>query len=87
MIQQLTPYYCPETAVHIVLPIDRIVLDETRDWYVIGFPGVDGIEFRMSATETDAAVFAFYPIESRYVKVADSPDDLITRWKLDKVIL
>lgn len=87
MIKQLTPYYCPETSVDVVLPNDRIVLDKTMDWYVIGFSGVDGIEFRMRAKETGSEVFAFYPIESRYVKVADSPDDLISMWKLDKIML
>lgn len=87
MKKQLTPYHCPDTSVDVVLPDERIVLDETMNWYVIGFPGVDGIEFRMRVNETGSEVFAFYPLELRYVKVADSPEDLIIKWKHDKVML
>ena len=87
MAKKFTPYYCNEALVDVVLSSERIVTDETGEWLVIGYPGVDGIEFRTRVNETESYIYAFYPIEKRYTKIADSADDLLAKWKANKIFL
>ncbi len=87
MTKNFSPYYCNETFVDIVLPEDRIVTDETGEWFIIGYAGVDGITFRAGIHENDSTIYAFYPLQQEYVKVADSADDLIAKWKDNQVHL
>lgn len=81
MKKEFTPYYCQDSFVDVILPPDRIKNDETNEWIIIGWPGVDGIEFRVKSNNSDRSIFAFYPIEQNYVKVADSDKDLIDKWR------
>ena len=81
MKKEFTPYFCQENIVDIILPANRIEEDGTREWLIIGWPGVDGIQFRVKSNNTDQSVFAYYPIECEYIKVANSDIDLIEKWK------
>ena len=83
----MTPYYCPDSYVNVVLPIDEWAKDETGDWLIIGHPGVDGIEFRVKSDRLSDVVFAYYPIEGVLVKIAESSDDLIAKWKANAIVL
>ena len=88
MERSFPAYYCEESFTDVVLPVNNIKLNESREWLTIGSPGVDGIEFRMKANEIqEDTVYAFYPIDNEYVKIADSPEDLVRRWKEGKLIL
>ena len=61
--------------------------NETKEWLIIGWPGVDGIEFRVKSDSCDQSIFAFYPTTKDYVKVADSDTDLIEKWRSGKFTL
>jgi hypothetical protein len=87
MKKEFTPYFCEDNIVDIILPADRIEEDETKEWLIIGWPGVDGIQFRVKSKDADQTVYAFYPIEQEYIKIADSDKDLIEKWKSEQVIL
>lgn len=63
MKKEFTPYFCGYNIVDIILPADSIEEDETKEWLIIGWPGVDGIQFRVKASDPDQAVYVFYPIE------------------------
>lgn len=78
-------YYCKDSLIYVVLPADSIILDESKDWLIIGHPGVDGIQFRVKSDQLDNAVYAFYPIDNEYVKVADSVAHLILKWKAGEI--
>ncbi len=83
----MTAYYCPDSCVNVVLPIDEWTKDETGNWLIIGHPGVDGIEFRVKSDRLTEVVFSYYPIESELVKIAESIDDLIAKWKANAIVL
>lgn len=85
MKKEFTPYFCDDSIIDVILPGDRIEEDETKEWLIIGWPGVDGIQFRVKSKETDQSVYAFYPFEQEYVKIADSDKDLIEKWKAGQV--
>jgi hypothetical protein len=84
---EFTPYFCRDNNVDVILPPDKIKEDETKEWLVIGWPGVDGIQFRVKSIDNDQSIFAFYPMEQEYIKVADSDNDLIEKWKSGKLKL
>ena len=85
MKKEFTPYFCDDSIVDVVLPADRIELDETKEWLIIGWPGFDGIQFRVKLKGADQTVYTFYPIEQEYIKIADSDKDLIEKWKSGQV--
>ena len=55
--------------------------DECNQWFIIGYPEMDGIEFRVKLDGQEDSVYAFYPIDDNHIKIADSSDDLIQKWK------
>lgn len=85
MTKIFSEYYCKDSFIDVVLPTDLITLDESKDWLIIGHPGVDGIEFRVKADLSDNTVYAFYPMDNEYIKVADSVDHLILKWKAREI--
>ncbi len=80
-------YYCEDSFIDVVLPLDEWRLDETQEWINIGGPGVDGIEFRIKSDNLSETVYAFYPIENEHIIIADSIDDLILKWKENSIRL
>jgi hypothetical protein len=76
----LQPYYCEECFIDVILPGDKIHADETGNWLVIGWPGVDGIEFRMKNNAAEKIIYAYYPVEQEHIIIAESRDDLIKKW-------
>lgn len=53
-------------------------IDESRDVYVLGHAGVDGIEFVLRPD--DNAVYAYLPIDDELVRLAPDFDSFITGW-------
>ncbi|MDO1451968.1 hypothetical protein Q0590_37210 [Rhodocytophaga aerolata] len=87
MDKQFPAYYCQEAFIDVVLPADEIKIDESNQWLIIGYPGVDGIEFRVYKHKRDAAVYAYYPIDDEHIWIANSAEDLISKWKEGKIVL
>lgn len=83
---KFTPYYCEKSQIDVILPPEKIAMDSTKQWLIIGYPGVDGIEFRINRNQKDSKIFAFYPIEETYIEVANSDKELIDKWKTGKII-
>jgi len=84
MKKEFTPYFCEENIIDVILPADRIEEDETKEWFIIGWPGVGGIQFRVKSNDADQSVFAFYPIGQEHIKIADSDKELIENGYQDK---
>ena len=80
-------YYCEASLVDVVLPISKIKTDEFNRWYIIGYPGVDGIEFRVKENVQENIVYAYYPIDDEHVKIAGSVEQLIEKWKDGNIVL
>lgn len=81
MKKKFPEYYCEESFVNVIMPIQKIKTDESKEWLIIGWPGVDGIEFRVKNVVSDNAVYAYYPIEDEHIKIAESAEELIEKWK------
>lgn len=80
-----TGYFCEKNIVQVVLPETERYIDETQTWKIIGWAGVDGIQFRQKLDTEDEAIFAYYPIETEYIQKADSIQDLIQKWLADEI--
>jgi hypothetical protein len=85
MHKQFPSYYCQESFIDVVLSADEIKADASSRWLIIGYPGVDGIEFRVKKYGSDKTVYAYYPIDDEHVHIADSVEDLIEKWKEGKI--
>lgn len=80
-------YYCKASLVDVVLPTSKIKTDELDRWYIIGYSGVDGIEFRVKKDVQEDTVYAYYPIDDEHIKIADSVEELIRKWKDGSIVL
>ena len=80
-------HYCEASLVDVVLPISKIKTDEFDCWYIIGYPGVDGIEFRVKKNVQKNTVYVYYPIDDKRVKIADLVEELIKKWKDGNIVL
>ncbi len=63
---------------YVLSEADRHV-DESRNVYVLGHAGVDGIEFVLKPN--DHAVYAYVPIGDEFVRLAPDFDSFITGWR------
>lgn len=63
---------------YVLSEVDRHV-DESRDVYVLGHAGVDGIEFVLRPD--DKAVYAYMPIEDELVRLAPDFNSFIAGWR------
>lgn len=77
-------FYCKTLQVHVILPLEQIKKDASGKWLIIGYSGVDGIEFRVEYLEIESKVYAYYPIESEFCEIAKNADDLILKWENGK---
>jgi hypothetical protein len=66
-------YYDEPSQIMLVLPVrERVV---RADFLVMGRPGVDGIEFGYRRGKH--GIWAYYPMEDRFARVAKTTADLI----------
>ena len=63
---------------YILAEADRHI-DESRNLYVLGHAGVDGIEFVLQPD--DKAVYAYMPIDNELVWLASDFDSFIAGWR------
>ena len=68
--------YDDEAQLWFLLPSDQIHVDAASDGLIIGTPGVDGIQFCYRE-----GLWAFYPIEVDWVRMAPTLADLESGWK------
>ena len=61
-----------------IAPLDEIYTDPDHGALVIGRPGVDGLDF--CYRRSLKGIWAFYPIEERWVLVAESLRELEQGW-------
>ncbi|MCD6065325.1 MAG: hypothetical protein K0S33_151 [Bacteroidetes bacterium] len=83
----IEPYYCEDAQIDVILPADRFYTDPSGDYLVIGYPGVDGIEFRLKTNVNDMTVYAFYPIGQEHIEIAQTPAELVRKWKEGILVL
>jgi hypothetical protein len=82
----IEPFYCNECHIDVILPQEWIKPDNSGYWLIIGFPGIDGLEFRMKNNSEEKTVYAFLPNENRHRTVASSPEELVKKWKENALI-
>jgi hypothetical protein len=71
--------YDDEAQLWLLLPSDQIHVDAASDGLIIGRPGVDGIQF--CYREGLEGIWAFYPIDADWVRIAPTLRDLESGWK------
>lgn len=71
-------YYDDEACLHLVLPLCEVTIDAEHQHLVIGHAGADGIEFCYRIDKP--GVWAYYPIEVKFQKVAANIGQLIEGW-------
>ena len=73
-----TGYFCSESQTQYVLSKGERCLDQSRNLLIIGFAGVDGIEFVL--TPDGDSVYAYYPINSELIQLAPDFTTFISGW-------
>ncbi|MCL1140009.1 hypothetical protein [Shewanella pneumatophori] len=71
-------YFHEDSCLQLILPLSMATVNPEFQHLVIGHAGTDGIEFCYRAHFPD--IWAFYPSESAYQKVASSIGQLIQGW-------
>ncbi len=71
-------YYHDESFLQLVLPVSEATINSDHQHLIIGHAGADGIEFCLRFQKS--GVWAFYPIEVRFQKVAGNIEQLIEGW-------
>lgn len=72
-------YFDVESQCNYVLARPDRHVDESRDVFVFGRAGVDGIEFVLKPH--DKAVYAYMPIDDEFVLLAPDFDSFIAAWR------
>jgi uncharacterized protein (DUF433 family) len=83
----IEPYYCNNSEIEVIYDFSEMGFDESRSYIIIGSPGMDGIQFRIKHNSSSKVVFAYYPIKDENIEIAESPKDLVEKWKMNKIIL
>lgn len=71
-------YYHDESFLQLVLPVSEASINPDHQHLVIGHAGSDGVEFCFRFQKT--GIWAFYPSEGKYQKVAANIEQLIESW-------
>jgi hypothetical protein len=66
-------------------PAERVHEDSSREFLVIGRPGVDGIKW--GYRKGRHGIWAYYPIEDEFVIFADSASELRIRYLSGRLIM
>lgn len=76
-------YFDQASQVEVVLPLGKAFINPEKNHLVVGFPGADGIEFCLRSGVP--GVWAFYPYEEDYIKVAGGLALLVSGWQSGSV--
>ncbi|MDD1795776.1 hypothetical protein LRP50_21890 [Enterovibrio sp. ZSDZ42] len=71
-------YYSRESYLQLVLPVSEASINSVHQHLIIGHAGADGVEFCFRFQKT--GIWAFYPIENRFEKIANNIEQLIEGW-------
>lgn len=71
-------YYDDQSFLQLVLPLADVTINNEHEHLVIGHAGTDGIEFCYRIHKP--GVWAFYPKEDRFQKVAANIGQLVEGW-------
>ncbi|MCS6205268.1 hypothetical protein ACRN94_01365 [Shewanella baltica] len=71
-------HYDEQSFLQLVLPLTDVTISNEHQHLVIGHAGADGIEFCYRIHKP--GVWAFYPIEGRFQKVATNIGQLVEGW-------
>ena len=71
-------YFDTDSQYQYVLSKEERHIDYSRDVYVFGYAGADGIEFVLKPD--DEAVYAYLPIDDKLVRLAPGFDSFIKGW-------
>ena len=80
-----TGWWDEDAQYWLIEPAARMVEDVALRFLDIGGPGVDGI--RWGYRRGRAGVWAHYPIEGEFVRLADTAMDLMDRWRAGTLML
>jgi hypothetical protein len=70
--------YDVAAQVWLIESADKAVLHGDVNFLEVGRPGVDGIAFGYRRGES--GVWAYYPYEKRFQRLADSINEFVVRW-------
>jgi len=82
---EINGYFCKDAQIWVVLPLRERVKSKWNNNIVVGYPGVDGIEFQIHPLEL--RIIAFYPITKEMVNIAENLLELVTKWQNDLIVL
>lgn len=78
-------YWDEEAQLELIVPADQVEEIPGHAFLAIGRPGVDGISF--GYRKGHAGVWAFYPTEETFVLIAATTEELVQKWRTDRISL
>jgi uncharacterized protein (DUF433 family) len=79
---RLEPYFCEKNQIYVISKPEDMYKDKTQNWVIIGRPGVDGIEFMIRNNfDINRTIYVYFPIDDEHIEIADSPEELVRKWK------
>jgi hypothetical protein len=72
-------WYCDESKYWVLRPITEWHLHHEQTWLEVGGPGSDGIAW--AVRRDHSGIWAYYPIDKEFVRVAEDANELIQGWK------
>ena len=71
-------FYHDDSYLKVILPLTEASIDPIHNHLVVGHAGVDSIEFCYRINQP--GIWAFYPIDNEFEKLAESIGQLIEGW-------
>lgn len=78
-------YWDEEAQLDLIVPADEVEEMPEHSFLSVGRPGVDGIAF--GYRKGHAGVWAFYPMEGTFVPAAATTEELVEKWRTDRLSL
>lgn len=75
--------YDEGSFLQLIFPEDGLAIKRNENDLVIGTPGCDGMDFCFRRGEP--GVWAYYPYEDRYLRVASNLQELVEGWRAGSI--